>query len=56
MDSTDKRPSLVAAIKTYFGMDNATCVKEYKALTDDDKAYFIAEFAKVGVEVRPVGS
>ena len=50
-----KQMSFVAAMKDYFGLRDGQTpmdfLKEIKALTDDDKAWFRANLPSVGYEV-----
>lgn len=47
--------SLVKALKEYFELEGSEMIREFKALTDQDKADFVEMFDAIGVEVeRPV--
>lgn len=50
-----KKLSLVAAVKDYFGMKpgqtSMDFLKEWKQLTDDDKAFFKKHLPSVGYEI-----
>lgn len=50
-----KQMSLTAALKDYFGYKPGQSLGDFmaevKALTVEDKAYFIREFAKVGYQI-----
>jgi hypothetical protein len=48
--------TLVKALKEYFEIPGSEMIREWKALTDKDKADFVQMFADIGVEVeRPEG-
>ena len=44
--------SLVKALKTYFEMDGPSMIREFKALTEQDKQDFVDMFADIGIEVE----
>ena len=44
--------SLVKALKTYFEMDGPTMIREFKALTEQDKLDFVDMFKAIGIEVE----
>lgn len=43
--------SLVKALKDYFGIDGNQLIKEFKKLSEQDKADFVEMFEKIGVTV-----
>lgn len=51
-----KKMSLVAAMKDYFGLlpgkSAMDFLKEWKALSDEDKAWFKANLPSVGYEIQ----
>ena len=42
--------SLVKALKSYFEMDGSEMIREFKKLTEQDKADFVDMFAAIGIE------
>jgi ABC-type branched-subunit amino acid transport system substrate-binding protein len=48
-DSTAPKKSFVQALKEYFNLEGGTLMKEYKALTAEDKKWFHAELNKAGI-------
>jgi hypothetical protein len=44
--------SLVKALKSYFELDGATMIREFKELTDKDKTDFVEMFSAIGIEVE----
>lgn len=48
-----KKMTLAAALKDYFAKDTpaGAFLKEFKALTDEDKAYFRKHMPSVGYEI-----
>lgn len=47
-----KNMTFVAALRDYFGIEAGSMVKEYKALSDDDKADLRAMLADEGYEIE----
>lgn len=54
MERKMEKKSLVVALKDFFGyregQNAGDFMREVKALTDEDRAFFQQEFAKIGIE------